>query len=795
MTGAAATSVLLPRPLRPSARTGRRARRLGASEAVRDSIVLRLVAFTGLTTFAATHWVSLLADPPLGRVALTVAAQVVAAAAIAAIAAARLPRLVAWMLALAAAVVAIAAGALAIGMPVHLLAPEHWGELASGLNGGLSELGSADLPYDGGGWPRLGILLGLPLCLGLAAALAFWPARRAAGALRTLALVMLVAVYGIGVTVSSPGAPIVHGLALLLLIAAWLWLPGLGRRDALLGGALVLATGAIALPAAAGLDRGNPWLDYRDWTWAWYEVGGGESFVWNHSYGPIDWPRDGRALLEVWSDEPHYWRAAVLDQFDGTRWVQSGEGSSGSVELPLLPSTRGVSFSPQTVRLNPDWISEMDFSVRGLSSPLVIGAGTALSVEGLGGVTRAGASLTPASERPLAEGDAYTVRAYIPDPSPGQMRNSSRRYPSALAPYAMLAIPRSRILHERELGPPPRRPGSTIQLTTAELSVPWWGSGGPAQRRTAQVLSGSPYDDVYRLARRITDGAPSAYAAADAVEDYLTGRYTYSETPPDRSFPLRAFLFKDGTGYCQQFSGAMALMLRLVGIPSRVATGFGPGRPSGDDGAYLVRDFDAHSWVEVYFNRIGWVPFDPTPSAAPADSQTNGLGLFGDPSSRGEKVVVKNSRTAAARENRPGSAHASPKKAFSPSLVPLYVFGLAALLGAAALCVRVRRGRSLSPAGVTEARLRELEAALRRMRAQPSGGTTLLELEGRLARFAGPAAAAYAARLRAARYSPRDPGPPTAAERRALRRELSSGRGLRSRLHGFLVIPPGGPLA
>jgi hypothetical protein len=773
MTGAAAPSVLLPRPLRPSARTGGRARRRDASEAARDTIVLRVVAFAALATFAAIHWVALLADPPLGRVALTVAAQVVAAAVIAAIAAARLPRLVAWTLALEVAVVAIAAGALAIGMPVHLLAPGHWGELVSGLKGGLSQLGSAGLPYDGGGWPRLAVLLGLPLFIGLGAALAFWPARRAGGVLRTLALVILVAVYGIGVTVTPPGAPIVHGLSLLLLIAAWLWLPGMGRRDALLGGALVLATGSIALPAAAGLDRGHPWLDYRNWDWAWYEAGGGESFVWNHTYGPIDWPRDGRALLEVRSDEPHYWRTAVLDQFDGTRWVQSGEGSSASAELPLLASSSGVSFSPQTVRLNPDWISEMDFAVRGLSSQLVVGAGTALSVDGLGGVTRTGANLTLAAERPLAEGDAYTVRAYVPDPSPGQMRNSSRRYPSALAPYARLAIPRS----------------------TPELSVPWWGSGGPARRRTAQVLSGSPYDDVYRLARRITDGAPSAYAAANAVEDYLNDKYTYSETPPDRSFPLRAFLFKDRTGYCQQFSGAMALMLRLVGIPSRVATGFGPGRPGGDDGAYMVRDFDAHSWVEIYFNRIGWVPFDPTPSAAPADSQTNGLGLFQSTSGDRKKVVVKNSRTAAAHQNRPGSAHATQKSTFSASLVPLYVFGLAAIVGAAALCVRVRRCRSLSPADVTEAQLRELEAALRRVRPQPPGGTTLLALEERLARFAGPAAAAYAARLRAARYSSQDPGPPTAAERRALRRELSSGRGLRSRLRGFLAIPPGGPVA
>ena len=67
----------------------------------------------------------------------------------------------------------------------------------------------------------------------------------------------------------------------------------------------------------------------------------------------------------------------------------------------------------------------------------------------------------------------------------------------------------------------------------------------------------------------------------------------------------------------------MALMLRMAGIPARVVSGFSPGAPDLDeDGLFTVRDTDAHSWVEVYFVGIGWVPFDPTPSASPADLQS-----------------------------------------------------------------------------------------------------------------------------------------------------------------------------
>ena len=74
--------------------------------------------------------------------------------------------------------------------------------------------------------------------------------------------------------------------------------------------------------------------------------------------------------------------------------------------------------------------------------------------------------------------------------------------------------------------------------------------------------------------------------------------------------PLVGFVVDTRTGYCQHFAGAMALMLRLLGIPARVAAGFVPGHYH--DGTWTVTDHDAHTWVEVWFRGYGWLAFDPT---------------------------------------------------------------------------------------------------------------------------------------------------------------------------------------
>jgi hypothetical protein len=126
-----------------------------------------------------------------------------------------------------------------------------------------------------------------------------------------------------------------------------------------------------------------------------------------------------------------------------------------------------------------------------------------------------------------------------------------------------------------------------------------------------------------------------------------------------------------------------------------------------------------------------------------------------------------------------------------PALILLLVVAPA---GIVALVVgrRVQRLRTLSPERVADLQLSELRRALLRLGWDLPTSTTLLGLERRLGRFAGPASEAYAGALRSNRYDPRAPDAPSLSQRRAVRRELTRGSVL-DRLRGLLAIPPGAP--
>ncbi len=98
------------------------------------------------------------------------------------------------------------------------------------------------------------------------------------------------------------------------------------------------------------------------------------------------------------------------------------------------------------------------------------------------------------------------------------------------------------------------------------------------------------------------------------------GGYTYSLDPPQGSgHPLDLFLSRTKTGYCEYFASAMALMLRSLGVPSRVVVGYVGGDYNPTGGYYLVRQSSAHAWVEAYIEGRGWIRYDPTPpSNSPA---------------------------------------------------------------------------------------------------------------------------------------------------------------------------------
>ena len=403
-------------------------------------------------------------------------------------------------------------------------------------------------------------------------------------------------------------------------------------------------------------------------------------------------------------------------------------------------------------------------TVNHLRSDLLVAPGTPLQPPRVEGVTVLERGLVLPSDDTLSDGDSYTVRTYIPDPTPAQMRRQPQGYPPVLARDTEVALPSGR-----------------------SVDVPFWGA--PPGTAVDRALAGSGYGGVYALARRITAGRSTEYGAVKAIESYLGKNYRYSEFAPIDRLALRTFLLRVHRGYCQHFSGAMALMLRMLGIPARVASGFSPGR-SDSNGDYVVTDFDSHAWVEVYFNRIGWVTFDPTPPGAPAHSRTSGLGApTAAPASqqadlRGARRRKTNGAAGAAALQRAGGG-GSRVLALSP-LAWLGILGVM-IVGGGALAARRRRSGA---SGGPDAELREIEAALTRVRSWDLRGTTLLALERRLRDEVGSGAAAYLHRLRAMRYEPRSHRPPTARERRIMRRQLAAGLGMGARLRAIAAIPP-----
>lgn len=124
---------------------------------------------------------------------------------------------------------------------------------------------------------------------------------------------------------------------------------------------------------------------------------------------------------------------------------------------------------------------------------------------------------------------------------------------------------------------------------------------------------------IAALAREITGPYPTVHEKILAVAHYLKSNYTYTlDVLPSRRPPLEEFLFYQKKGYCEYYASAMVVLLRSVGIASRLVTGFLPGEWNEVGKYYLVRQSDAHAWVEAYFPGGRWIPFDPTP-AVPQD--------------------------------------------------------------------------------------------------------------------------------------------------------------------------------
>jgi protein-glutamine gamma-glutamyltransferase len=166
----------------------------------------------------------------------------------------------------------------------------------------------------------------------------------------------------------------------------------------------------------------------------------------------------------------------------------------------------------------------------------------------------------------------------------------------------------------------------------------------PSQLRKASVIYPDAVQKTYlqlppidprirALAEKIAGSSRDEYDKALSIQRYLISHYSYTldlSGPPVQD-PLANFLFVRRSGNCEYFASAMAVMLRSIGIPARYVTGFLPGEYNDVGGDYIVRESDAHAWVEVYFPGYDWITFDPTP---PGNGRRAGLferlGLYWD---------------------------------------------------------------------------------------------------------------------------------------------------------------------
>jgi transglutaminase-like putative cysteine protease len=156
----------------------------------------------------------------------------------------------------------------------------------------------------------------------------------------------------------------------------------------------------------------------------------------------------------------------------------------------------------------------------------------------------------------------------------------------------------------------------------------------PPEMRAAYLQLPRTDSRIWELAENIVGAETSPARQAQLVRNYLITHYDYTlELPPaEPADPLAFFLFHRKKGHCEYFASSMAVMLRMLQIPSRVVTGFQSGVYNPISGSQLIRTSDAHSWVEAWLPGRGWVTFDPTPSDPQGQrlSSWTRLGFYAD---------------------------------------------------------------------------------------------------------------------------------------------------------------------
>lgn len=337
---------------------------------------------------------------------------------------------------------------------------------------------------------------------------------------------------------------------------------------------------------------------------------------------------DNTIMMYVQSPAQSYWRSHAFDFYDGRTWTQSNAGQVTTIRrrpnesfFGFNRNLRGETFVQSFYIARP--MPNLIF-VGGAPKELYISANE-VGVDQSGGI-RVGESLNV--------GYVYSVVSIRQDFSPDDLRNDSTEYES---------------------------PISNLYLQLPQNISP----------------------RVRNLAHNLTRDAKTNYDKAILITDYLKRTYPYDYFPPPQApntETVDQFLFVDKRGVCEHYVTALIVMLRDLGVPARLAAGFGSGYYNAVTGYYEVRASDAHAWAEVYFPEHGWVAFDPTP------------GWVGDPRTGTIKTWIFSDLTQGLNfSGLPlGSVMDAGANLFSAALTPIFTLTLIAAIAVTVIaCYRL----------------------------------------------------------------------------------------------------------
>jgi hypothetical protein len=268
---------------------------------------------------------------------------------------------------------------------------------------------------------------------------------------------------------------------------------------------------------------------------------------------------------------PIYWRGIALDQFDGTHWRASNRN---------YQTIRKKSDGETMVKRSGNELLAQEILTEPIDTDILFSANVPVGFQGLEG-------------RMITEiNDSYILP-----------NNTS--YKLKYLAYSDLQVPEAYALRADQGVYP-------AEIMNIYLQLP--------------ILNKKIQD----LAKQLTKDKTNAYDRVVSIKNYLQNNLKYTRTLErgTSEFPLDDFLFENRAGHCEYFATSMTVMLRVLGIPSRVVNGFIDGQWNALGDFFLIRESDAHSWVEVYFPTYGWVSFDPTPESADPDAERGALYFF-----------------------------------------------------------------------------------------------------------------------------------------------------------------------